>query len=93
MSDVATETASPEPCAEAYADGVVFDSTEQLAATFCDRGDGSAYLPAFATLSCTDGRVLYWSDEGWAYLTEPFHRHAPGAEKVPPKAERTACGF
>jgi hypothetical protein len=91
-ADPATEAASsPKPCEEVYADDVVFESAEQLSATYCDRDDGAAYLPGSATQPCPDGRVLYWNDEGWGYLGEPFHRHAPGAEKVAPDAERTAC--
>jgi hypothetical protein len=91
-SDLATETATdPEPCEKVYADGVVFDSADELAATYCDRGDGGAYLPGSATEQCDDGRTLFWNDEGWGYLGEPFHRHEPGVEKVAPEVERTAC--
>jgi hypothetical protein len=90
--NLASETSTvPELCEEVYADGVVFDSVDELSATYCDRGDGVAYLPGSATEPCDDGRILCWNDEGWGYLGEPFHRHEPGAEQVAPEAERTSC--
>jgi hypothetical protein len=79
--NLASETTTvPEPCEDA--DGVVFDSVDELSATYCDRGDGVAYLPGSATEPCDDGRILFWNDEGWGYLDEPFHRHESGAERV-----------
>lgn len=82
---------SVQACAKVYADGVVFKSKDELEAAFCDR-DGENYLPGSAFEECGDGRTLFWNDEGWGYLGEPFHRHAPGAEQVAPQADRDACG-
>ena len=75
-------------CSEVYAEGVVF-KTEVDLRVMCDH-NGEDVLPA-TTTTCTDGRTLYWNDEGWGYLEEPFHRYAPGAKRVPPAAEQDAC--
>lgn len=85
----AAAEAAARPCAEVYAEGAVIESRDELERP-CDR-DGELYLPGATTKDCPDGRTLFWNDLGWGYLGEPFHRHAPGAEKVAPKAERDAC--
>jgi hypothetical protein len=84
----ASETTTvPEPCEDA--DGVVFDSV-----TSFRRRTVIAYLPGSATEPCDDGRILFWNDEGWGYLGEPFGMSlAPSACGEPlPSPRRQGCG-
>ena len=43
------------------ADGVEFDSVDELAKTHCDTCDGVAYLPGWPTEPCPDDRILFWT--------------------------------
>jgi hypothetical protein len=82
--------AALKPCAEVYAEGAVLKTAEE-ASTMCDR-NGEAYIPAAATTTCTDGRTLFWNDEGWGYIGGRFTRHKANVDaKVAPETDRTAC--
>jgi hypothetical protein len=89
--DDAASPSDVQPCTETFADGVVFDAVDEVSAVLCDPGDGTIQAYGVASNICADGRTLYWNDEGWGYVGEPFHRHAAGAEKTAPQAEQTAC--
>jgi hypothetical protein len=41
--------------------------------------------------ACPDGRVLAYSNNGWAYLGEGLHRYAKGADWLPPPADYERC--
>jgi len=91
--DSVDRVAAPDelpPCLSLYAEGRVFLTKDDLENAYCD-ADGEPYLAASATQDCLDGETLYWNDEGWGYLGQPFHRHDPGAPHVAPETERNAC--
>ena len=80
-------------CGEVFADGADVDQAlEEGDAVGCVDDDGELLLVGNASDACTDGRSLFWNDEGWGYGGETWHRHAAGAELVPPADEREACG-
>jgi hypothetical protein len=80
------------PCDELWVDGADTDTVVQVGDDQgCMDKDGTLTYMGNASYDCTDGRTLYWNDEGWGYSGDTWHQHAKGAEQTAPEDERLTC--
>jgi hypothetical protein len=56
----------------------------------CTDTNGELRYDGHTFETCSDGRTLYWNDQGWGYSDDTWHRHT-SSDLVAPDTERTAC--
>lgn len=79
-------------CSVAYAEGAATARAIKASDEGCIDEDGTLLFSGSAFYECTDGRTLYWNDQGWGYSGDTWHRHARAdGQKVPPDDETTGC--